>query len=192
MGAASRTRRERNLNVVAVVLGVMTVVMFALATVHFAAVGEYAFREFLEDWVPDSSSRSGSRSRVLGLTTGNINVRYRFLVSTVRQNVAKCFLGNSLVIWRAWGLWGQSYRAILIPASLWVVTLSKSTSLFWTTEIYLHPHTVVAIVSIWLTSSPLHSVPGATYTYASYMTVWATLVLATNMWTVGMISSVYW
>ena len=61
----------------------MTVVMFVLATVHFAAVNEYTFHEFIKDWVPDSSSRSGSQSRVLSVAMGNINVCSRLIVSTV-------------------------------------------------------------------------------------------------------------
>ena len=46
--------------------------------------------------------------------------------------------------------------------------------------------------SIWLTSNSLQPAPGALYAYKSFMAVWAALVLATNVWTVGMISSVYW
>ena len=84
MGPASRMRRKKNPGVITVVLGVMTVIMFALATVHFAAVNEDAFREFVEDWVPDPSSRTSSQSRVIGLATGNIDVRFRPTVSTVR------------------------------------------------------------------------------------------------------------
>ena len=49
----------------------------------------------------------------------------------------------------------------------------------------------MGIVGIWLTFSLLYSGPGASYTYTSFVVVWATLVLVTNLWTVCMISSVY-
>ena len=100
-------------------------------------------------------------------------------------------MGDSLVIWRAWRLWGHSYKAILAPASLWVATLCKSIPPFWTVGSYIHHHLGIGTVNIWLTSLPLSSIT-AVHTYLSMMVTWATLVLATNVWTVGMISTVYW
>ena len=61
----------------------MTVVMFALATVHFAVLNEFMLHDFIEDWVPDSSSRSGSLSRVLSVAMANLNVCSQLMVSTV-------------------------------------------------------------------------------------------------------------
>ena len=43
-------------------------------------------------------------------------------------------------------------------------------------------------VTIWLTSNPAID----TAVYLRIMIAWAVLVLVTNIWTVGMISSVYW
>ena len=101
-------------------------------------------------------------------------------------------MGDSLVVWRVWRLWGRSYKAIIAPASLWAATLCKSAPPFWTTsDLYLHTHQGIGIVSIWLTSIPLDSA-GAVHTCWSFMVTWAALMLATNVWTVGMISSVYW
>ena len=61
----------------------MTVAMFTLATVHLVDVNKYAFREFIEDWVPDSESisRSGDPLQVVGFVTGIINVRSQLMVS---------------------------------------------------------------------------------------------------------------
>ena len=101
-------------------------------------------------------------------------------------------MGDSLVVWRAWGLWGRSYKAIIVPTSLWVATLCKSVLPFWTAgNFYFHPHLGLVAVSIWLTSIPLDFV-GAMHAYRGVMVSWAVLMLATNVWTVGMISSVYW
>ena len=77
-------RRKRNSTVITVVMGVLTVFMFALATVHFAAVSGYTFREFAGNWAPDSTSRGGSQLRILGMAAGSINVCSRVLVSKVR------------------------------------------------------------------------------------------------------------
>ncbi|EKM54332.1 uncharacterized protein PHACADRAFT_185274 [Phanerochaete carnosa HHB-10118-sp] len=149
------TRRERNR--VALTLGAMTVLMFVLATTHFAAVNEYTFRAFVDGWQP--ASRIGDPPQI----------------QSIIAEIVNCSLGDSLVIWRAWGLWGRSYKMIVVPTSLWVVTL------------------LAGAVTIWLTSSPLSPMASANKgTYLDWLVIWATLVLATNMWTVGMISWVYW
>lgn len=67
-----RTRREKNH--VTVVLGVTTVFMFAVATVHFAAVNEFTFREFTTNWTPESQARVGDPTQVQSITAEVVNV----------------------------------------------------------------------------------------------------------------------
>lgn len=63
-------------------LGAMTVLMFAIATLHFASVNETTFREFFADQMP-SCSRAGVSSQFQSFVTEFINVCCHFVVSAV-------------------------------------------------------------------------------------------------------------
>ena len=73
-------------------LGIMTVLMFTVATVHFVSIDETTFNEFLADQVPSYSS-AGTSSQVRSVVTEVINVCYHPVSRSYGDSVTTVFYG---------------------------------------------------------------------------------------------------
>ena len=63
----------------------MTVLMFAVATLHFAAMNEITFDEFIVDQEPSElTSRTGVSPQIQSVATEVINVCAHLMLSIVR------------------------------------------------------------------------------------------------------------
>ncbi|THG94963.1 hypothetical protein EW026_g6597 [Hermanssonia centrifuga] len=148
---------KREKTIATLVLTILTIIIFALATAHFSVVCNYVLSFYPRANVDFSSLNRNGDPRVFG---------------GVAIEIVNTWISDTIVIWRAWGLWNRSLKVITMPVLLWIASLA------------------IGIANI-----RASSIPDSGTLAANSLRVTTTslaLPFVTNMWVVGLISYRYW
>jgi len=110
---SSRSKRTINQKIL---IG-LTVFMYCLSTTHIALSLRQSLVAFFEENATDG-----------GLTTFNDPGTYLLICQTSLELV-NCLIGDSIVLWRAWVLWGGGWKILVLPSILIVTGAVTGSSL---------------------------------------------------------------
>ncbi|KAI0709776.1 hypothetical protein C8Q76DRAFT_739774 [Earliella scabrosa] len=101
---APRRRRTRRSSTTNIVMTILTIIMYSLATVHISLSLHQNLIAFF-----DQRAANG------GQTVLN-DVSSPLVYAQIAVEVVNCLLGDSIVLWRTWVLWGRDKRVVIAPA----------------------------------------------------------------------------
>ena len=114
-----------------------TLLMFSLSTAHMAIVIEYAFAQYVDGDAARQGEtvlqRRGDPRVYVPTVLEIIDVSRTFSFNITKRHTLtwmiptmQCYIGDAIVIWRAWVLWGKSAKALTIPGLLWLASVGMS------------------------------------------------------------------
>ena len=70
-------------------------------------------------------NRSGDPRVYAGIILEVINVNLSRFIRHIKPEGLQCVIGDTIVIWRAWTLWGHKSKAVMVPVFFWVASVGE-------------------------------------------------------------------